>query len=80
IATRLEYQWVNNIGDAGTVATVFGYQVLDPERFGVVEFDERAVWDPEGGGNPGAYLHKRRYGVRQNQQDAINRFAFQRFP
>ncbi|MCP6629542.1 sugar phosphate nucleotidyltransferase, partial [Klebsiella pneumoniae] len=21
-------------------ATVFGYQVLDPERFGVVEFDE----------------------------------------
>ncbi len=24
--------------------------------------------------------NKRRYGVRQNQQDAINRFAFQRFP
>ncbi|EFP96981.1 glucose-1-phosphate thymidylyltransferase RfbA [Vibrio caribbeanicus] len=29
-----------NAANRGTGATVFGYQVKDPERFGVVEFDE----------------------------------------
>lgn len=31
---------LENVVAQGTGATVFGYQVMDPERFGVVEFDE----------------------------------------
>ena len=31
---------LENVVQRGEGATVFGYQVLDPERFGVVEFDE----------------------------------------
>jgi len=31
---------LENVVQRGKGATVFGYQVLDPERFGVVEFDE----------------------------------------
>ncbi len=31
---------LRNVVSRGTGATVFGYQVMDPERFGVVEFDD----------------------------------------
>lgn len=32
---------LRSVAARATGATVFGYQVMDPERFGVVEFDER---------------------------------------
>ncbi|WP_127959795.1 glucose-1-phosphate thymidylyltransferase RfbA [Serratia microhaemolytica] len=34
-------QKLTSVVDRNCGATIFGYQVMDPERFGVVEFDER---------------------------------------
>ena len=36
----LKLQYASKIADNEQKATIFGYQVLDPHRFGVVEFDD----------------------------------------